>query len=191
LDNAIVEHEVLLDRYNVINTRGMDMAASEYDEEDRSYQGKDELYEGDIHMSLGSLYLAKGDLVSAESHLSQSIKSYELSGEEEDSNVADAKFNMSVLKYRTGEYALSREYYDSALDIYRDTVAPGTDPRTMLDAYDITRASARAPVENKAEMEAESETKKQNEKEGAIHKDWVDLDDVKQMRKNATIREEL
>jgi hypothetical protein len=46
-------------------------------------------------------------------------------------------------------------------------------------------------VESKAEIKTESETKKQNEKGGSIHEDWVDLDDVKEMRKNATIREGL
>jgi tetratricopeptide (TPR) repeat protein len=190
LDDAIDEHEAQLEAYNVLNNQGMDIEVSDY--EDQLYLGKDDLYEGDIHMSLGSLFLAKGDLVSAGSHLSQSIKLYELSGEEEDRNLADAKFNMSVLKYRTGDYALSREFYDSALDIYRDVVGAGIDPRMAgMDASEIPRASPRAPVENKAEMLTESEAKKHNEKEGAIHEDWVDLDDVKEMRKNATIREEL
>ena len=190
LDDAIDEHEAQLEAYNVLNNQGMDIEVSDY--EDQIYMGKDDLYEGDIHMGLGSLFLAKGDLVSAGSHLSQSIKLYEISGEEEDRNLADAKFNMSVLKYQTGEYALSREFYDSALDIYRDVVGAGIDPRMAgMDASEIPRASPRAPVENKAEMQTQSESMKQDEKEGIIHEDWVDLDDVKEMRKNATVREEL
>jgi tetratricopeptide (TPR) repeat protein len=189
LDDAIAEYEAQLEAYNVLNNQGMDIGVSDY--EDEIYMGKDELYEGDIHMSLGSLFLAKGDLVSAGSHLSQSIKLYEISGEEEDRNLADAKFNMSVLKYQTGDYALSREFYDSALDIYRDVVGAGIDPRMTMDASEIPRASPRAPVENKAEMQTQSESMKQDAKEGIIHKDWVDLDDVKEMRKNTTIREEL
>jgi tetratricopeptide (TPR) repeat protein len=206
LDDAIDEHEAQLDAYNVLNNQGMDIEVSDY--EDQLYLGKDDLYEGDIHMSLGSLFLAKGDLVSAGSHLSQSIKLYELSGEEEDRNLADAKFNMSVLKYRTGEYALSREFYDSALDIYRDVVGAGIDPRMAgMDPSEIPRASPRLPEDYEArnadvsmledlaelemQMEMESETMQQKEKEGAIHEDWVDLDDVKEMRMNKTIREEL
>jgi tetratricopeptide (TPR) repeat protein len=201
LDDAIDAHEAQLEAYNVLNNDAMEIEVSDYGEdevEDHIYHGKDDLYEGDIHMSLGSLYLAKGDLVSAGSHLSQSIKLYELSGEEEDRNLADAKFNMAVLRYRTGEYVLSRESYDSALAIYRDVVGSGIDPR-MAGMSEVPRVSPRSSVDvdNKAEEQTQSETqtqseaKKQNEKEGSIHEDWVDLDDVIDTRMNATIKDEL
>jgi tetratricopeptide (TPR) repeat protein len=191
LDEAIDAHEGQLEAYNVLKNVEMDIEVSDYEgEEDQIYRGKDDLYEGDIHVNLGSMFLAKGDLVSAESHLNQAIKLYVLSLEDEDRNLGDAKFNMAVLKYRTGEYALSREFYDSALDIYRDVVGGGVDPRMVgMDASEVPRVSPRAPAaDKKAEVQAQSEAKKLK---ATIHEDWVDLDDVKDMRTNATIREEL
>jgi tetratricopeptide (TPR) repeat protein len=194
LEEAIDAHQGQLEAYFVLNNIEMDIEVSDYEgEEDQIYRGKDDLYEGDIHVNLGSMFLAKGDLVSAGSHLSQAIKLYDLRLEDEDRNMADAKFNMAVLNYRIGEYALSREFYDSALDIYRDVVGGGVDPRMVgMDASEVPRVSPRAPAaDKKVEAQPQSETKKLKEKEATIHEDWVDLDDVKDMRMNATIREEL
>jgi tetratricopeptide (TPR) repeat protein len=218
LDDAVEDLESQLEAYNVVNNDAREIPVSDY--EDRAYENyptKDDLYEGDIHVNLGSLLLAKGDFVAAGSHLSQAIKLYELSDEEEDRNVADAKYNMAVLYYRTGEFSLSREMYEAAVDIYRTVVGEGVDPRMVgMDPEQVPRVSpwqlGKAEQADEAEQKIkdseiphpgdkakqkskDSETTTQprtkKQKEGTIHKDWLDLDDVKDTRMNATIKDEL
>lgn len=85
------------------------------------YNEKDDGYEGDLHLSIGALYMAQGgdNNLFAASHLEQAVRLYELSGERDGENTATAKFNLSILHLRGGDYRASAQLHGEALDIFR------------------------------------------------------------------------
>jgi len=90
---------------------------------------KDDRYEGDLHSNLGSMYLYYGDHDAAEPHLVEAVRLYEsIDDEERNEILADAKYNLAMLKVRKSEFQESVKLYREAIQLYRSTVEEGINP---------------------------------------------------------------
>lgn len=120
----MAEYEEILEEYQeMFAADGRSAMEGFFDEmSGETYYEKDDGYEGDLHMSLGALYMSRSDnseSIQAASHLEQAIRLYELSGEAQSQNMASAKFDLSILHLRNGEYRMSARRHGEALDIFR------------------------------------------------------------------------
>jgi tetratricopeptide (TPR) repeat protein len=177
--------ELQLSGYNDLR----DMDASVQIEEGEEYYQRDDGYEGDLHLSIGTLYLDRNDFVSAASHLDQAIQLYELSGETEERNTADAKYNLAILHFRNADFLASDAAYNSALDTYRKVVGDGMDPRMMGLEMDQLEARALARVTEKAKSRVKEDgvvTAKETEMKKDTPEPIFDLEDYKNTLKNTT-----
>jgi tetratricopeptide (TPR) repeat protein len=135
-DDMVAEYERVLQEYLEMfaddTVGGMDGFFDEASGE--TYYEKDDGYEGDLHTSIATLYMARGDNsenILAASHLEQAVRLYELSGEQDGQNMATAKFNLSILHARNGDYLASAQLHSEALDIFRAVVGEGVNPMGM------------------------------------------------------------
>jgi tetratricopeptide (TPR) repeat protein len=141
--DAIEEYERVLHEYEELRGGGADdgMGGGQFvDEITGEILDRDDGYEGDLHSGLGSLYMAKGDYVLAASHLTEAVRLYELSGEQQERSMADAKFNLSILHLRNGAYMESANLYSEALDIYEAVTVEGENPLDGMDASELLTA---------------------------------------------------
>jgi tetratricopeptide (TPR) repeat protein len=87
----------------------------------------DELYEADLHATLGTLRMARNEMHLAVIHLAEAIERYGRNPESGRS-LADAKLNLAMAYFKQGEYELSIEAHEDALDDYKRVVREGQNP---------------------------------------------------------------
>jgi tetratricopeptide (TPR) repeat protein len=174
--------------------------------EDYYYVEKSNAYEGDLHNKLGTLYLNRGDHVLASSHLQEAIRLYELDGEQDEINMASAKYNLSLLHLRAGEYQNSANLYSEALDIFKTSIGEGLNPLSsdfdILEMTNLVRERATKKNDNTKSSHQSNEKPKNNGEETTDQtvlketlnrqespKVFVDLENF--LKQNESIKEEL
>ncbi|KAI2492778.1 hypothetical protein MHU86_21783 [Fragilaria crotonensis] len=93
----------------------------------------DELYEADLHATLGALRMARNEMHLAVIHLAEAIQRYGRYPESGRS-LADAKLNLAMAYFKQGEYELSIEAHEDALDDYKRVVPEGKNP--LMDGFE-------------------------------------------------------
>lgn len=137
ISDTLVEYESLLKEYqnkvslytsedHIVESNLRTDETNDYDID--SNEDKDNGYEGDLHASLGSLYMSKNDSVNAIIHLKQAKLLYTLSGEHSEITMANVKLNLATLYLNLGDYLLSTQEYQEALDIYQSKYGDGINP---------------------------------------------------------------
>lgn len=144
--------------------------------EDYYYVEKSDAYEGDLHNKLGTLYLNRGDHVLASSHLQEAIRLYELDGEQDEINMASAKYNLSLLHLRAGEYQYSANLYNEALDAFKASVGEGLNPLSSdLDILDITNLVRKRATKKADDTESLHQSNKKPKNDGKQTTDQIVL----------------
>ena len=93
---------------------------------DPLYQA-DELYEADLHATLGALRMTRNEMHLAINHFANAIELYARNPGSE-RILADTKLNLAMSYFKQGDYELSIEANDEALDIYERVTKEGKNP---------------------------------------------------------------
>lgn len=126
-DQTLQATEQALAEYNaMVHGQGEIHVPNDWSRHDGMYQA-DELYEADLHATLGALRMARNEMHLAINHLANAIEKY-ARNPESGRLLADAKLNLATAYFKQGEYELSMEAHDDALDVYKEVVGEGKNP---------------------------------------------------------------
>lgn len=126
-DQTLQATEQALAEYNaMVHGLGEIHVPNDWARDDGMYQA-DELYEADLYATLGALRMARNEMHLAINHLANAIERY-AQNPESGRFLADAKLNLATAYFKQGEYELSIEAHEDALDVYKQVVGEGKNP---------------------------------------------------------------
>jgi tetratricopeptide (TPR) repeat protein len=128
---------------------------------------KDQAYEADLYSALGALYQERGDATQAYSHLTQAIQLYKLSGDVLDHHMGSAQYNLAMMYLKQGEFSMSADFYEQALDVFQVSVGEGRNPLTYNPAMGIDDDVAGSTSRTKTSATAKSDPQKKRVQEAS------------------------
>jgi tetratricopeptide (TPR) repeat protein len=182
LEQLLEEYHTLVSDTNINKQHALnDDEMLLMDESNQYYYEKDHAYEANIHMSLGEMYTevkkaSTSSITQATFHFEKAVRLYEIEGDEQNTNVALAKYNLFLLHLRDGDYRTAMRWYDEAIDLL-EVMNPSDELPAdwYYELNDLSWISGRADLQNDRNTQSQHQQKStrshQEQQRTSLHSD--------------------